>query len=83
MALTNVAASDVLDRRLSHVPEHAFKLLSLVAMVAAVGLSYLFTDLTLLFVLQNSLLMVGVAPLFALGLYVPTMHAGARAKRRL
>ena len=39
------------------------------AMAAAVGLSYVFTDLSALWILQNSLLMVGVAPSFVLGLY--------------
>ena len=112
-----------------NAPAWRFKLVGVVAMVAALGLSYVFTDLSALWILQarahahkhthhtptrpracsppcphtpsrvavsnvpshqalqsphtkptpivqNSLLMVGVAPSFVLGLYVPSMHPG-------
>ena len=52
------------------------KLVSVFAMAAALGMSTLFTDLTALFVLQNSLLMVGVAPIYLFGLFNPNMHSG-------
>ena len=42
----------------------------------AIAMSSLFSDLTALYVLQNSLLMVGVAPAFLLGMFYPYMHSG-------
>ncbi len=52
------------------------KLVSVFAMGIAIAMSSLFSDLTALFVLQNSLLMVGVAPAFLLGMFYPYMHSG-------
>lgn len=76
MAITNITANDLFRRVRPDAPAWSFKLVGIVAMVAAVGLSYVFTDLSALWILQNSLLMVGVAPSLVLGLYVPSMHPG-------
>ena len=78
MSLTNITTNDLGRGLLGKTPPQlSMKVLMVVAMGLAIGLSYVFDDLTNLFILQNSLLMVGVAPAFVCGLYCPTLHPGA------
>ena len=78
MSVTNITANDLGRGLLGwRPPPLSMKVVMVVAMGVAIGFSYLFEDLTGLFTLSNSLLMVGVAPAFGFGLYVPTLHPGA------
>jgi Na+/proline symporter len=76
--LSAVCANDI-GRKFTDgkaLPVNTVKAFSVAMMAIGICVYFLFDDLTKLFVLQSSLLMVGLAPAYIFGLFWPGMGAG-------